>query len=216
MFKIELNSIVWNMSAIVLPILPTRDLILGMNFFESFDPVIDWKNKTVQLDPSRFSFPSNSSDMIIASFHVSPPPTSTTNIRIVPTPITLVQPQTVDTNQQTSVKVKPNTKHDTQQTHNPIAHVRSSLHNDSKLLLPCSTGTPNSKPPLKKISPTNSKYRMQGINSNGNSNQPDTHLTPTVHPPDTHLTPTVHPPDTHLTPTVHPPYTHRQYSLKPL
>jgi hypothetical protein len=87
------------MSAIVLPTLPACDMILGMNFFESFDPIIDWRAKTVQLDPTKFSFPAATSDMIIASFHV----TSNTPIRskthcknIVPTPITIVQPNLVN------------------------------------------------------------------------------------------------------------------------
>ncbi len=108
MFNIELNNITWNMSAIVLPVLPTCDMILGMNWFEIFDPIINWRHKTVQLDPLKFSFPASTSDMIIASFHVIPN-TSLNNIThcktCIPTPITFVQPNVM--NEQQYYKLNP-------------------------------------------------------------------------------------------------------------
>jgi hypothetical protein len=208
MFKIELNSIVWHMSAIVLPILPTCDIILGMNFFESFDPMIDWKNKTVQLDPTRFSFASTSSDMIIASFHVTPPVASTHKIQVVPTPVTLVQPNHSQNTWCNSSESNSNPNRQNRNTATPKLNTDITQTNDANLLLHDAACKSSQSQSSTKISPTNSKYRMQGTNSKFNSRKFSPHSPhfPPIFPPFSHHLPPIFPPSSPHFPPSFPPF----------
>jgi hypothetical protein len=102
MFTVNFDNINWNMSALVLPtLLCSSDLIFGINWCEYFDPIVNWRNKTIKLDSSRIQPQQpRTTDMILASFHVLQNSTTTSNMKMhirgvvpKPQPITHPSPQ---------------------------------------------------------------------------------------------------------------------------
>ncbi|MBS1986331.1 hypothetical protein JST99_00150, partial [Candidatus Dependentiae bacterium] len=69
-------NIKFTMTAIVIDALACGDIILGINFLKCFNPTIDWKKSTIDIDINNYT-PAphdnmSTSDIVLASFHVIP------------------------------------------------------------------------------------------------------------------------------------------------
>jgi len=80
MITLELCKIKFSMSAIVMDELATGDIILGINFLKTFNPVIDWNKLTMSIDPSLYTpiatVDMSPPDIILASFTLVSQPSS--------------------------------------------------------------------------------------------------------------------------------------------
>ena len=80
MITLELCTIKFTMTAIVMDELASGDIILGINFLKVFNPTIDWNELTMSIDSSLYTAATttdmSASDIILASFTLVVPSTS--------------------------------------------------------------------------------------------------------------------------------------------
>ncbi len=79
MIDLSLSNIKFKLSLIVMPELPVSDIILGINWYKVFNPIMDYSTNSVTFDHSRIQTSPQSSDIIVQSFNLFVD-SSTTNV----------------------------------------------------------------------------------------------------------------------------------------
>lgn len=71
MIELTVSNIKFRLSLIVMPELPVSDIILGINWYKVFNPIVNYSTNSVTFDSSQIQSSSQSSDIIVQSFNLS-------------------------------------------------------------------------------------------------------------------------------------------------